>query len=397
MKRRNFLKNTGLASTSLYIPQFLHTFNQPLSSKSRTGKILVVLQLSGGNDGLNTIVPYRNDVYYQNRPTLGIQQSEVLTISDELGLNPGMEAFRSLYDDGLVSIINNVGYPNPDRSHFRSMDIWHTASDSNKYLTSGWIGRYLDNQCAGCDHPLHAIEVDDTLSLALKGENYSGFAVSNPQKLKRQTDNRFLKAIANNSNHHEEENVAYLYKTLIDAQSSADYLFEKAKMHQSSITYPNNAFARNLKQIAELITADANTKIYYAGMTGFDTHANQKNTQARLLKNYAESVAAFVKDLKSNDLLDDVLILTFSEFGRRVKQNGSNGTDHGTANNVFLMGGNLRNAGFYNTAPDLLNLDKGDLVYDIDFREIYATILEDWLEVDAKGVLGKSFPRLKLF
>ena len=187
-----------------------------------------------------------------------------------------------------------------------------------------------------------------------------------------------------------------MYKTLIDAQSSADYLFEKAKTHQSSITYSNNAFARDLKQIAELITADSDTKIYYAGMTGFDTHANQKNAQTRLLKNYSEGVAAFVKDLKSNGLLDDVLILTFSEFGRRVKQNGSNGTDHGTANNVFLMGGNLRQPGFYNAAPDLLNLVKGDLVYDIDFRAIYSTILEDWLEVDATMVLNQSFRGLKI-
>ena len=174
MKRRNFLKNTGLASTSLYIPQFLNAFQSPFASKSRTGKKLVVLQLSGGNDGLNTIVPYRNDVYYKNRPTLGIKKSEVLSISDELGLNPAMAAFRSLYDEGLVSIINSVGYPNPDRSHFRSMDIWHTASDSNEYLSSGWIGRYLDNQCVGCENPLHAIEVDDILSLAMKGETHQG-------------------------------------------------------------------------------------------------------------------------------------------------------------------------------------------------------------------------------
>lgn len=396
MKRRNFLKNTGLASTSLFIPQFLNAFNQSISNKSQDGKILVVLQLSGGNDGLNTIVPYRNDVYYKNRPTLGISKSEVLTISDELGLNPAMEAFRALYDDGLVSIINSVGYPNPDRSHFRSMDIWHTASDSDEYLTSGWIGRYLDSQCVGCDQTLHALEVDDSLSLALKGERYTGFAASNLQKLKRQADNRFLKAIADNTTDHEEENVAYLYKTLIDTQSSADYLYQKSKVHESTVTYPQNPFAQDLKQIAELITADTATKIYYAGMSGFDTHANQKGAQTRLLKNYSDSVAAFVKDLKSNGLLEDVLILTFSEFGRRVQQNGSGGTDHGTANNVFLMGGNLRHAGFYNPAPNLLNLDKGDLIYDIDFRSIYATILEDWLTVSAAPILGKAFEGLRL-
>jgi len=395
MKRRNFLKNTGIASTALMIPQFLNGFNVPISNISRTGKKLVILQLSGGNDGLNTIIPYRNDIYYKSRPTLGMQKSEVLNLNDELGLNPVMSGFRSLYDEGLVSIINSVGYPNPDRSHFRSMDIWHTASNSDEYLSSGWLGRYLDNQCVGCDNPLHAVEMDDTLSLAMKGQRFSGFAASNPRKLKRQTDNRFLKAIADNVSTHGEDNVAYLYKTLIDTQSSADYLFEKSKIHQSKQTYPNNAFAKDLKQIAELITADSDTKIYYASLGGFDTHAGQKGKQARLLKTYSEGVTAFVKDLKSNGLLDDVLIMTFSEFGRRVKQNGSNGTDHGTANNVFLMGGNLRKAGFYNPASDLLNLDNGDLIYDIDFREIYATILEKWLEVDAKMVLSKSFQNLK--
>lgn len=396
MKRRNFLKNTGLASTSLFVPQFINGFNAPISSASRSGKILVVLQLSGGNDGLNTVIPYGNDVYYQNRPTIGIQKSEVLKLNDELGLNPMMTDFRSLYEEGLVSIINSVGYPNPDRSHFRSMDIWHTASRSDEYLSSGWIGRYLDNQCAGCDNPLHAVEMDDTLSLAMKGTQFSGFAMSNPRQLKKQADNRFLKAIANNTNQHQEENVAYLYKTLIDTQSSADYLFEKSKTHKSKEQYPNSSFGKDLKQISELITADSATKIYYAGLGGFDTHAGQKGKQARLLKTYSESVTAFVKDLKSNGLLDDVLIMTFSEFGRRVKQNGSNGTDHGTANNVFLMGGNLKQTGFYNSAPDLLNLKNGDLVYDIDFREIYATILDNWLEVDSTNTLRQRFKTLPI-
>ena len=396
MKRRNFLKNTGLASTALFVPQFLNAFNPSLSSGSRSGKKLIVIQLSGGNDGLNTIIPYRNDIYYKSRPTIGISKQEVLKISDELGLNPAMKGLQSLYEEGLVSIINSVGYPNPDRSHFRSMDIWHTASDSNEYLSSGWIGRYLDNQCIGCDNPLQAIELDDNLSLAMKGASQIGFAASDPRKLKRQTNNRFLKKIAENGAQQEEDNVAYLYKTLIDTQSSADYLFEKSKIHQSKQTYPKNAFGKDLKQIAELIIADSNTQIYYAGLGGFDTHAGQKGTQARLLKVYSDGVAALVKDLKSNGLLNDVLILTFSEFGRRVKQNGSNGTDHGTANNVFLMGGNLRKPGFYNPAPNLLNLDKGDLKFEIDFREIYATILDKWLGADAGLVLGKGFRGLNL-
>ena len=216
MKRRNFLKSSALASTAFMVPAFLKSYPGEKLLGSRSGKILVIVQLSGGNDGLNTIIPFNNDIYYQSRPVLGIPKEEVLKVSDELGFNPAMEALRGLYDDGLMSIINNVGYPNPDRSHFRSMDIWHTASGSDQYWTSGWLGRYLDNQCTGCDQPYHALEVDDSLSLALKGAEKNGFAMSDPKQLKKTADNKLLKAIAQQYQPHPEENVAYLYKTMID-------------------------------------------------------------------------------------------------------------------------------------------------------------------------------------
>ena len=393
MKRRDFLKSSALASTSMMVPDFLKGITGNFAS-TRTGKILVVVQLSGGNDGLNTIIPFRNDIYYQNRPSLSIKKEEVLKVSDSLGFNPSMIGLRNLYNEGMMSIINNVGYPNPDRSHFRSMDIWHTASDSNEYLSTGWLGRYLDSNCIGCQTPHHALEVDDTLSLSLKGIEKSGFAMSNPTQLKKTTDNKFLKAVTKNYHHNQEENVEYLYKTLIDTQASADYLYEKSKVHQSKTQYPNTPFAKDLKQIAELITADSGIKIYYINLGGFDTHVNQKNQQARLLKNYSEGMQAFVTDLKHNRLLDDTLIMTFSEFGRRVKQNASNGTDHGTANNLFLMGGDLKKPGFYNAAPDLTNLDNGDLIYQMDFRRIYATILEEWLEASPAQILGKQFDKI---
>ena len=395
MKRRNFLKSATLASTSLMVPAFLKGYNGNGILKNRTGKNLVIVQLSGGNDGLNTIIPFQNDIYYKNRPTLGIQQNKVLKLNDELGFNPAMEALRSVFDDGKMCILNSVGYPNPDRSHFRSMDIWHTASHSNEYLQTGWIGRYLDNKCQGCEKPYHALEVDDSLSLAMKGIQQSGFAMSDPKALKKTTDNRFLRAAAEHE-HHQEDNVAYLYKTMINTQSSADYLYDQSKIHQSKISYPATAFAKDLRQIAELITADTDTKIYYVSLSGFDTHAFQKNAQEKLLQKYAEAMAAFIKDLKQNELLDDTLIMTFSEFGRRVKQNASNGTDHGTANNLYLMGGNLQKAGFYNAGPNLSDLDKGDLKYEIDFRKIYATILEDWLDADASSILTGGLGKLSL-
>ncbi len=395
MKRRDFFKTSALASTSLMIPSFLKGYVGKGLFSSRSGKNLVVIQLSGGNDGLNTVVPFQNDIYYRSRPTLGVDKNKVLKISDAQGLNPVMEPLRPLYDDGLMCIINSVGYPNPDRSHFRSMDIWHTASSSDEYLSTGWIGRYLDNHCEGCTPPYHALEADDSLSLALKSVEQNGFAMSDPKSLKRATNNKFLKAISNHDHRHE-ENVAYLYKTMIDTQSSANYLFEQSKIYQSKQYYPQTPFGRDLKQIAELITAETDTKIYYVSLSGFDTHANQKNQQERLLRQYADAVAAFVKDLKQNQLLEDTLILTFSEFGRRVKQNGSNGTDHGTANNLFLFGGKLKTPGFYNSAPDLKILDNGDLIYEIDFRRVYATILEDWLDADVKQILKGNFEKLNL-
>ncbi len=394
MKRRSFLQKSAMASTSIFVPAFLKAYQPESLFKSRSGKILVIVQLSGGNDGLNTVIPYRNDIYYQQRPTLAVQKNEVLQVSDQLGLNPVLSPLQSLYDEGLLSIINNVGYPNPDRSHFRSMDIWHTASESDEYLSTGWLGRYLDSSCQGCQAAHHALEVDDELSLALKGQQKKGFAMSNPEQLKRQTNNPLLKHLAGQSHHDKEENVAYLYKILADTYSSADYLSDKARTHRSQVSYPISAFGKRLKQVAELISADTDTRIYYVSISGFDTHVNQKNQQERLLKQYAEGMKAFVKDLKQNKLLDDTLIMTFSEFGRRVKQNASRGTDHGTANNLFLIGGKLRRPGFYNEGPNLGTLDKGDLIYKVDFRDVYATILDNWLEGNAQQILNKSFQGL---
>ena len=397
MKRRTFVQSSAIASTAWLVPGFLKASPLEASSQSRTGKILVVIQLSGGNDGLNTIVPFRNDIYFNSRPSLALKDSELLKISENLAFNAALSGLRTLYDEGLVSIINSVGYPNPDRSHFRSMDIWHTASSSNAYWQTGWIGRYLDHHCEGCAPAYHAVEVDDTLSLAMKGKQQSGFAMSTPQQLRKTTKNPFLAKIANDYQAQQDhELLHYLHKTLIDTQESADYLVQQANAYRSNVQYPSTAFGKDLKQIAQLITTDTDTKVYYVSLTGFDTHANQKNAQGRLLKTYADGVKAFVEDLQKHQLLDDTLIMTFSEFGRRVKQNASRGTDHGAANNLFLIGGKLQRPGFYNEAPDLKNLFQGDIVHQVDFRHIYATILEHWLDTSSMTVLQDTFEPLPL-
>jgi uncharacterized protein (DUF1501 family) len=376
----------------MLIPSFLKAYELNASPLA-DDKILVIIQLSGGNDGLNTIVPYSNDIYYQSRPSLAIPKDKVLKINDELGFNPALQKFRDLYDEGMVSVINSVGYPNPDRSHFRSMDIWQTGSAADQYLRTGWLGRYLDSSCqAEVCQPYSAIELDDTLSLAMKGERVKGLALQDPEKLYKSTHNPLFEVLkrakpADDAN----ENVAYLYKTIAETASSADYIYNKSKVQKSTANYPQGKLSKNMKTIAELIISGVQTRVYYASLSGFDTHIRQNLQQERLLEDYAGAVHAFVQDLKKHGKMKNVMIMTFSEFGRRVAQNGSNGTDHGTANNLFIIHGNLKKQGFYNPAPNLADLDEGDLKYQIDFRNIYATLIQKWLNTDVNTILGNQF------
>ncbi len=393
MDRRKFLKRSSLASSLFFVPSFVKAFEE-VASAALGYKRLVIIQLSGGNDGLNTVVPYRNDVYYRERPNLGISKSEVLKLNDEVGFNPSLTALKDLYDQGYMCIINNVGYPNPVRSHFRSMDIWQTATDSDTFSQSGWIGRYLDNFGK---QPYSAIEINENLSLAMKGERVNAIATQDPKAFFNLSKDPYFKSIHKHQNdaHLSEHNLGYLYKTMIAAQSSSKYIYETSKTASSLQEYPAHKFGKQLKTTAQFINSGLNTKVFYAALGGFDTHVNQRNAQKRLLKQYAEGVSAFVKDLKANDTFKDTLILAFSEFGRRVKQNASAGTDHGTANNLFVIGENLKKQGLYNDMANLNNLDdNGDLKFEIDFRTVYATVLDKWLAVDDQKVLNKSFSQL---
>ena len=275
------------------------------------------------------------------------------------------------------------------------MDIWHTASQSNEYWTNGWVGRYLDAQCNGCDKPTHAIELDDVLSLALKGTNMKGIAVKDPRRLYGTANEKFFRdVLKNHKDEAGEQPVDYLYKTMAETLSSADYIFRQSKMHPTNAEYPKTELGTSLKTIASLIYSEINTKVYYVSLGSFDTHINQEGQQQRLFTEMNDAVKAFVKDLKSENRFDDVLLFTFSEFGRRVEQNASNGTDHGTANNLFVFGGKLKKAGFYNDMPDLKNLDNGDLKYQIDFRQVYASVLDKWLGVNNAAILNRDFKTL---
>lgn len=397
MNRRNFLKKTAFASGALMIPAFLKPFEAMASGELSGYKNLVIIQLSGGNDGLNTIVPYGNDIYYQKRNTIAIPKNDIVKLNDMQGLNPNLSALKELYDQGWMSIINSVGYPNPDRSHFRSMDIWQTGSESNQFLTTGWIGRYLDANCATCKNPYTAVEVDDTLSLAMKGAKMKGIAVEDPNKLFQTTREPFFKELVHDHSDANltEDNLGYLYKTMAETYSSAGYIQQTSKTYTVKAEYPATPLGNQLKTVSKFINSGLETRVYYVSLSGFDTHVAQQPQQGRQLKIYADAVAAFIKDLKQTGKLDDTLVMTFSEFGRRVEQNASNGTDHGTANNILLFGGKLKKAGIYNDAPDLSQLDNGDLKYTVDFRDVYATLLDKWLDVNNGQVLGKGFKGLE--
>lgn len=394
LKRKEFLQVGALASASVMMPKFLKAFENK-ASVPPGNKVMIVIQLSGGNDGLNTVIPITNDIYYRERPKLGIAEKDALKLTTDVGLHPALVAFKELFDEGNLGVLNKVGYPNPDRSHFRSMDIWQSGSSSDEYLNTGWLGRYLDNQCKDCDKPTQALEIDDMLSLALKGDQQKGLAFKDPRRLYSSSNEKFYKDL--NKAHHahdHEQPVDYLYKTMRETLSSADYIYKQSKLHPSSSAYPNSDLGKNLKTIASLIMSDINTKVYYVSLGSFDTHVNQDSTQKRLFTELSDAVKAFTTDLKANNRFEDVMLMTFSEFGRRVTQNASNGTDHGTASNMFFASGGLKEKGILNEMANLSDLNSGDMKYDVDFKQVYATILNKWLGSDDAAILGKKYQHL---
>jgi len=384
LKRRDFLKVSSLATASLMMPNFLKSMALP-EALAKENRILVVLQFSGGNDGLNTIIPTRNDIYFRERENIAIK--DALKLTDEAGINPGLSYFKELFDGGELAVLNNVGYPNPDKSHFRSMDIWQSASRSDEFLETGWVGRYLDEACYNCDHPTQALEIDDMLSLALKGKEKKAFAFKDPQRMYQTSQEKYFKSLYE-SHDHADETVEYLYQTMGSTINNAGYILEKSKSKQSSGNYPDSALGKDFKNIASLINSDINTKVYYLSVGSFDTHVNQNQRQTQLFTEINDAVKAFVKDLKANGRFEDVLLMTFSEFGRRVSQNASRGTDHGTANQMFFVSGGLKKKGILNALPDLEKLSDGDLIYTEDFRKVYATVLKNWLGADSTKILG---------
>jgi len=360
--------------------------------------VLVVIQLAGGNDVLNTLVPYRDDAYYQARPALGIPVKDVLQLDDRLGLHPNCVALKALYDEGQLAIVNGVGYPNPDRSHFRSMEIWETASDSDAYERYGWLGRYFDNACQGSpDAAMAGLRVGRQMPQAFGNASSIGISLQRPEPYRwlpsaGEAQEQAFRAL-NGSTPGANETLDFLQRTALNATISSDRMLALNSRARESTMYPDSELAADLKIIAQMIAGGLPTRVYYASLGGFDTHAQQAGTQATLLETFGAGLQAFCRDLASHRCLERVTIMAFSEFGRRVKENASGGTDHGSGGAMFLAGGGVK-PGIFGAQPSLTDLDRGDLKFHTDFRTVYATLLDGWLGCPSKAVLGQDYGML---
>lgn len=398
--RRDFLKTATIAGMSLALPAFLTRTAEAKSGAPDGDTILVVLQLGGGNDGLNTVVPYSNDDYHRARKRLALSKGDLLPIDGDIALHHELKGLRSLYDDGSLAIINGAGYPNPNRSHFRSMEIWHTATDSDRYSSTGWIGRYFDNCCGGSPDPGAAVNVGPDLPQAFDSESGAGISFENPDSFKWEEgrgpnrEETFRRLNRPGSGHDPEKSTLdFLRHTTGNIITSSAEIREASSLKRKTAEYPGSRLGRQLRDIATLIAAGMPTRIYYTSHGGFDTHANQAGQHNNLLRQFSEAVAAFQQDLKVIGAHRRVVTMCFSEFGRRVEENASGGTDHGTAGPMFLLGEGIK-PGLHGRYPSLTDLDGGDLKHSVDFRAVYAELIEKQLRADSAKVLGKKFDRI---
>ncbi len=381
---------------------------------SQKPPILVVLQLTGGNDTLNTIVPYGDPLYYDNRKTVRIAESEVLPIDNHYGFNPAMKAIKPFWDDGKMAIINGVGYPNPNYSHFRSMDIWYTC-EPEKMATDGWLGKMVREIDPKAENVLTAVNFGRGLprALSLAGvpvasvaqlDNY-GLLTNLSSVSQRQSALEVFSCLYDDGWNDQgqpsaeagapaqagDEVLRYMGQTGLDAQKGADILRTALGKYQSNVHYPKSPIAENLKGIAQVKLADLGTRVFYTSHGTFDTHATQLPAHAKLWQEVSEGVAAFFEDLRAHDAADDVLMLVWSEFGRRVKDNGA-GTDHGAGSVAFVLGDGVK-GGMYGEYPSLKkdDLTLGNLKYNVDFRSTYASVLDRWMNIDAQPIVNGKF------
>ena len=395
------------------------------TATGKDGTILVVLQMAGGNDGLNMVVPYADDIYYRSRPKLGLPADKVLKLNSYAGLNGKLTGLKALFDEGHLSVVQGIGYPNPNRSHFRSTEIWQTASDADRNESEGWLGRYFDNCCAGAD-PTVGVAIGEEMPQAFAAKTPTGITFSQPEQFRwrpsekvegrMSAEESFFRQL-NGSGGGEEtlltaseggsigaipgksktdlSTIDFLQRTALDAQLSSDKILAIARKYESNVPYPQGRLAASLSMIARMIAGGLPTRVYYVSQGGFDTHAGQVNAHERLMGELNDALSAFATDLKQQGNFDRVLLITFSEFGRRLVENANGGTDHGAAAPMFIVGGAVK-PGLFGKYPSLSDLDYGDLKFNTDFRSVYGTLLDQWLHAPSQIVLGRKFPALPI-
>ncbi|HLN30605.1 MAG TPA: DUF1501 domain-containing protein [Gemmataceae bacterium] len=395
LSRREFLRHSSLLALAPTIPGFLaHTARA--AAPQRDARVLVVIELGGGNDGINTVVPYRDEGYAKHRKALRLPAERILKINDHVGLNPSMGDAHKLLESGRLAIVQGVSYPNPSRSHFDSMAIWHSARlDAEERNSLGWLGRGLDGgpklpkgapaaMLIGCGQPPVALRGRRSVASAMERiEEFAITAGADPRSALPKTE-------------FPDDLRAFMQRSMLDAYTTADRLVEIAGAKAVDGRYPAGDLASRLRLIARLLKAGFGSRVFYTQQSGYDTHSGQLSTHAGLLFELSSALRAFLDDLAAAGLADRVAVLCFSEFGRRVAENGSQGTDHGTAGPVLLAGTGVK-PGLVGTTPSLLDLEAGDLKVGLDFRRVYATVLEDWLGLPSQAALAGAFERLPLF
>jgi uncharacterized protein (DUF1501 family) len=411
--RRNFLSQVagaGIVSLGAFPPEFLCRAARAAEDQGRGpgGRVLVLVELAGGNDGLNTVVPHGDDAYYRARPGIGIPRESVLKIDEYHGLHPQLAGLKELYDYGALAIVQGVGYPNPDRSHFQSMDIWHSARPTGSGNDGGWLGRALDRAAArdAAGTPALALGVE-RLPLALTASKVNVPAVADLSSYRLQFGQvpawlaadrkQALLELTRGDGHAGGpmgSDLDYIRQTARTAYTSAERVQEVAGSYRPAVNYPANRLGEQLKLIAQLIAGELETYIFFVSLGGFDTHSQQAGAHQALLEELGSALGAFYGDLRGHGLAERVVVATFSEFGRRVKENGSLGTDHGAASQMFVV--TPDRGGMYGQHPSLSDLDDGDLKFHSDFRSVYATLLEKWLGLESKPVLGGEFRLLDI-
>ena len=390
--RRRFLNVGALTAT---VPGFLSQTGRLLADEPSLGhkeRVLVVVQLAGGNDGLNTVIPFRDEAYYKARPKIGIARTKSLKIADDFALHPETGDLRKLYDAGHLAIVPNVGYPNPNRSHFRATEIWEAATPEKDVLT-GWVGRYFDSECRGVASPMLGLQLGEKPALTFAHPKGRAVTLTNPSLFAWDDASGKAMERLNRVAPTDNPQLDFLQRTGNDTLSLSRKIQDALKDGKTAAEYAPFNFSQSLKVVAQMIAAEVPTRVYYVSLGGFDTHTTQAGRHAGLLQELSQGISSFVADLKALGHLDRTLVMTFSEFGRRVGENEQQGTDHGTAGVMFLAGGAVQ-GGIHGTRPDLSDLDDGDLKFKTDFRSVYATVLKDWFGADAKKVLGAEFKPL---